>query len=197
MSYINPTVPTFAGLKGLELRIQNLQTYLAANITWINHFFGIADRLTRQAGDQTVVFPAAWMSNNEDPFDCLPNDNYNICFWLAGDVGSISYDDEYSISKDNLVEQDVSLIVFVNLKGISSSVSFNVTRSQCRNELMNVLNVVSGIDATFVAEDYIENDIEDIYKEFSFEAIDNNKKEPPFWAIRVNGKLSFRPDCDA
>jgi len=197
MNYVNPTVPTFTDLKGLELRIQNLQQYLSENITWLTYFFGLIDRLTRKAGDEMVVFPAAWIGNDTDPFDCLPSDKYNFCFWTADDVSEVSYDDESSIRKDNLVTQDVSVIVFVNLKDISSTVSYNVTRSQCRNDLMNVLNAVRGIDATFVAEDYIENDIEEIYREFSFEAIDNNKKELPFWAIRVNGKLSFRPDCDA
>lgn len=197
MSYRNPTVPTFSDLKGLELRIQNLQSYLSANITWIDYFFGLADTLTRQSGENTVTFPAAWISNKEDPFDCLPSDKYNHCFWIAADVADISHADEFAIGKDNLITQDVSLIVFVNLSTISSSVSYNVTRSQCRNELMNDLNAVYGIDATFVPTEYIENDIEEIYREFSFEAIDNNKKELPFWAIRVNGKLSFRPDCDA
>lgn len=197
MSYHKPTVPTFSDLKGLELRIQNFQTYLSNNITWLDYIFGLADILTRQSGEDTVKFPAAWLSNTEDPFDCLPSDKYNTLFFVADNVSSISYSDEYAIKKDNLVEQNISLIVFVNLKDISSSVSYNVTRSDCRNELMNVLNEVSGIDATFVAREYIENDIEEIYNEFSFEAIDNNKKELPFWAIRVNGVLSFRPDCDA
>ncbi len=195
MSYNNPIVPTFTGLKGLELRIQNLQTYLAANITWIEYFFGLADRLTRQSGDETVVFPAAWMANKTDPFDCLPSDVYNFCFWVADDVADVEHSDEFAIRKDNLITQDVSVIFFVNLKDISSTVSYNVTRSSCRNQLMNVLNAVTGIDAAFRVEEYIENDIEDIYKDFSFEAIDNNKKELPFWAIRINGKLSFRPDC--
>ena len=54
---------------------------------------------------------------------------------------------------------------------------------------INLINTARDVD--------IENDIEEIYREFSFEAIDNNKKELPFWAIRVNGKLSYRPDCDA
>ena len=197
MSYKNPTVPTFTGLKGLELRIQNLQTYLAANITWLEYFFGLADRLTRQAGEDTVIFPATWLENKTDPFDCLPSDVYNFCFWTADDVSEVSYSDEFAVRKDNLVTQEVSLIIFVNLKDISSTVSFNVTRSACRNELMNVLNSVMGIDAVFVAKEYIENDIEEIYSEFSFEAIENNKKELPFWAIRVNGELSFRPDCNA
>lgn len=197
MSYHKPTVPTFTGLQGLELRIQNLQTYLAANITWIEYFFGLADTLTRQEGEDTVTFPAAWLSNTEDPFDCLPSDKYNHCFWVAADVSEISHADEFAIGKDNLITQDVSLIVFVDLSTISSPVSYNVTRSQCRNELMRDLNNVYGIDAVFVPEEYIENDIAEIYKEFSFEAIDNNKKELPFWAIRVNGKLSFRPDCNA
>jgi hypothetical protein len=197
MSYVNPTVPTFTGLKGLELRIQNLQTYLSDNITWIEYFFGLADRLTRQSGEDTVVFPAAWIENKTDPFDCLPSDVYNFCFWTAEDVAEIEYADEFAIRKDNLVTQDVSVIFFVNLKDISSTVSYNVTRSACRNELMNVLNSVKGIDAFFRVEEYIENDIEEIYSGFSFEAIDNNKKELPFWAIRINGKLSYRPDCDA
>ena len=197
MSYINPSVPTFTGLKGLELRIQNLQTYLSENITWIEHFFGLVDRLTRQAGDDTVIFPAAWQTNKTDPFDCLPSDVYDFCFWTAADVAEVEYADEYAIRKDNLITQDVSLIVFVNLENISSTANYNVTRSACRNELMNVLNVVKDVDAVFRAEEYIENDIEEIYKEFSFEAIDNNKKELQFWAIRINGKLSYRPDCDA
>lgn len=197
MSYINPSVPTFAELKGLELRIQNLQIYLSENITWIKYFFGLVDRLTRQSGEDTVVFPAAWQANKTDPFDCLPSDVYDFCFWTAGDISEVEYADEYAIRKDNMITQDVSLIVFINLNNISSTVNYNVTRSSCRNDLMNVLNEVKGIDAVFRAEEYIENDITEIYKEFSFEAIDNNKKELPFWAIRVNGKLSYRPDCDA
>jgi len=60
---------------------------------------------------------------------------------------------------------------------------------------MDSLNVMSGIDANFEPKEYIENDMKQIYDGFSIEAIDNQKKELPFWAIRVNGILSFRPDC--
>jgi len=194
MSYVKPTVPIFTGLKNIDLRLQNMAIYLGKEISWLDYSFGLADRITQQR-DEPYIFPAAWMSNTVDPFDCLPNDQYTYSFWLAGDLTSIEYDDIYSVNKIPLIQQDVSVIFFVDLRHVSKSSSYNITRSQCRQDIMDSLNVMSGIDANFEPREYIENDMKQIYDGFSIEAVDNQKKELPFWAIRINGILSFRPDC--
>lgn len=194
MSYVKPAVPTFTGLKNIDLRLQNMAAYIGADITWLDYSFGLADRITQQR-DEPYTFPAAWMSNTIDPFDCMPNDQYTYSFWLASDLTSLEYPDEYSVNKVPLIQQDVSVVFFVDLRHVSKSSSYNITRSQCRQDIMDSLNAMSGVGANFTPTGYIENDMADIYDGFSIEAIDNQKKELPFWAIRVNGTLSFRPDC--
>jgi hypothetical protein len=41
----------------------------------------------------------------------------------------------------------------------------------------------------------VENDIRRIYEGFTYEDKFNIFKELPYYAIRINGTLSFRPGC--
>ena len=194
MSYIKPITPTFLNLKNVEDRIQNIQLYLKDNLSWLEYSFGLVDRLTQQR-DEPYVFPAVYLSNTEDPFDCMPSDIYNYCFWTVEDLAELSYDDEFSIRKDGLVKYEASVIFFLNLAKIATTTAYNVTRSLCRKDIMDAINSMSGVNCFFVPENYIENDMTRIFDGFSVSAIDNIKKQLPFWAIRVNGSLSFRLDC--
>jgi hypothetical protein len=95
-----------------------------------------------------------------------------------------------------MVTTEVHFTVFANLKRIDNVVSQYVTRSKMRQDIINCLsNRISGNFKLIPLRIY-ENDMTQIYSEYSIEQIDNLKKQLPFWAIKVECDLTYIADCD-
>ncbi len=196
MSYALPNNTTLTGLKNLDLRIQNIATYLKSELTWLDYSFGIADRCVEKKNDKDNFYPGVFLSNSVDPFDCMPHDEFNTSFWQVAD----------SIKIDNLSPGDVPMrniefsctvacIFYVDIRKISVSKPFAVTRSEVKQDIFDAFASMYGVDATFNMTEIIDNDFADIYEGYSVTDIDNLKKQLPFYACRVNGILTFTPDC--
>lgn len=197
MSYKTPSVPDFTGLYDIDKHLQELAQYLASQLTWLNYSFGLADRLREVVSESEVrIYPGAYLTNKDDPFDCHPADEYSLAFWTADDLSEVSYDDIYSVKKTPLLTYNVSLIIFANLKLQSTTAVYNELRSQLRNQIINTLNSPSAYKyGIFAMTGIVENDIRRIYEGFTYEDKFNIFKELPYYAVRINGTLSFRPGC--
>lgn len=205
MSYKIPPTPNFTELHDIDKRLQSLAQYLKVNLTWLNYSFGLADRLRKyNSEDKVVIYPGAYVSNTTDPFDCHPSDEYTHAFWIAEDEAEISFSEPNSQKREIFYTYQVAVIFFANLE-LETTQPFNEYRSHKRNEIMSVLSDIRPFtyagativpDCIFTPTGIIENDITKIYEGFTVDAAYNIFKELPYYALRINGLLTFRQDCE-
>jgi hypothetical protein len=95
-----------------------------------------------------------------------------------------------------MITTEVHFTVFANLGRIDNYNSMYVTRSKMRQDIINTLsNKIYG-DFKLIPLRIYENDMTQIYSDYSIDQIDNIKKQLPFWAIKVECELSYVADCD-
>ena len=197
MSYVAPIVPTFNGTKNIERVVQKLQTILASELTWLSYSFGLAERFVSQGESGAYIYPATFITG-QDHYDCLPNDKFKaFSFWRLNDPSELDHSDPNAYERWPYIVSDVDLVIFANISKIDNQTSQYVTRSKMRQDIINTLsNKIPG-DFKLTPLRIYENDMTEIYSDYSIDQIDNLKKQLPYWAIKVNCELRYLPDCSS
>lgn len=194
MSYVAPVVPTFLGLKNIEARVQDMQAIIAANLTWLDYSFGLVDRHVEAGEDKAYAYPAAVMQNG-DPYDCMPNDRHAFSFWKTSDPTTMEYSDPNAYERWPHITVPIDFVVFANINRVDNKLNPYITRSKMRQDILNVLSNKMGGNFKLTPVAIFENDMAEIYSDYSIEQIENIKKQLPYWAIRVECELTFISDC--
>ena len=191
MSYKTPIKPSLS-LKGIDERIQQMQT--AMDMSWLSQAFGLAERYVTSNNGTPFIFPACSEGNKIDPISMMPSDTYEaFCFWVKEPVAGIESLIEYP-NRNPLKTYSISCIFYMDLRRVDTAEVFKVTQCKVREDIYNFFNNVN-VDGKLVYTGSVEDDITQIYKDYSIEQIDNVKKAFPRWAIRLNFDLLIRDDC--
>ena len=198
MSNKAPRIPTFT-LQGIADKIQTLQTTLASNLSWLDYSFGMADRYEKLVNEETHVIPMAFVDNTTDPIDLRPwpYDTYDsYAFWHVEEPGEVLYpNDELkaAIRKYATWEYKVACIIMANPKMIDDS-PFNETKSQLKQDILEVFQNNPDISFTFWITQVFERDITKIFAPYTIEKSQEVLKYP-YVAFRFEGTLQFKQLC--
>jgi hypothetical protein len=193
MSYKTPVIPTLT-LKGLDSKIQTIQTKLASDLSWLSKSFGLADRIVELKNDKPYVYPAVFESNTIDPISLMPSDAYSaFCFWTKTGDSVINPNDNFA-PKNPIIRQNVSCIFYMDIHRIDTVFAYKGTKSKITEDIFNFFNKVN-VSGQLVAKKFTEDDITKVYEGFSLEQLDNKFKMYPRWACRMDFELSYRDSC--
>jgi len=199
MPYKIPNIPTFT-LKGVNDKIQDLQTILGDNLSWLDYSFGLCEHAKRQEGGEIITYPAQWSANKTDYMDLrpFPDDTYSYAFWDIEDPAEVVYNEGMPAGKRKFAHYrySVACIVVVDIKQIDNYFTFNETKSKLREDIVNVFEAKTdmlGFSGTFWITGIYEKDITQIFKGFTINKPDEWKF--PYQAFRIEGQLSFKRAC--
>ncbi len=191
-----PRIPTFT-LKGIDAKIQILQTTLGEELPWLQYSFGKAERHEKEVDGETIVFPTAFIDNTSDPIDLRPNDNYiSYAFWDVIDPGDLIYpeDEQYSVVKYADWEYDVALIIWADVDRIDSG-NKNETKAKMRQDIIDVFETkLIGKNVMFQSGEIFDRNVDQIFLGYNLENKEGLIKWP-FVGFRVNAVIRFNREC--
>lgn len=190
MSYKTPTVANLT-LKGIDKRLQDISSHMTA-LTWLTYAFGLADRSVELRDGDAYIYPACYVSNTQDPINVMPSDNYKaFCFWTKEPEGKFDYN-----KGPARMYYDVSCIFYVNLERVDATANYKETKTKIRQDILTFFNreINKGVGVLRL-KSIIDDDITEVYKDFSVDQIDNRFRMLPKYACRLDFELSFIQDC--
>jgi hypothetical protein len=193
MSYKTPTIATLT-LKGLDAKIQDIQTLMANGLSWLENSFALAERIVEMRSDKPYIYPAVFVANLTDPIPMMPGDAWSsFCFWIRSGDTSFEYKTNFA-PKDPMVKCKVSCIFYMDIKKIDNVLTYKETKSKIVEDILNFFGTLH-FPGMLVPQKFIEDDIVEVFKGFTTDQLDNKFKMYPKWACRMDFELSYRNDC--
>jgi len=191
MSYKTPTVASLT-LLGIDKKCQDISGQMT-DLTWLSYAFGLADRMVELRDEKDYVYPACYISNTKDPINAMPSDLYNaLCFWIKDPEALFNYE-----NNPNRMYYKLSCIFFMCLEKISPYINYKETKTKLRQDIIKFFDEHKDGGAFGVLElvRIIDDDITEVYKEFSIEQVDNRFKMLPKYALRIDFNFAFLLEC--
>lgn len=199
--YKIPNIPTFPQLKGIDLKIQSLQTILSDNLSWLQYSFGICERMKKTVNDEEITIPAGFAANRSDYIDLrpFPDDSWNsYSFWDMEDPADVKYDNtEAQYSKRQFAHYlyNISCIFVIDVNKIDTNYTFKENKSRMREDIADCFETnLIDFDSHFWINQIFERDIEEIFKGFTIEQPERIMKYPLI-AFRFECFLLFKRAC--
>src|SRR5512133_2846219 len=195
MSYAVPINPTSLTLKGLDSRIQSLQTELATDLSWLEKSFGLADRIVETREEKEYIYPAVFESNVADPIQMFPSDSWkSFCFWTKKEISKMNDTSEEPGRRNPVLTYDVSCIFYMDIRRIDNSLTYKETKSKITEDIFHFFDHAK-YKGILQMTQFIEDDITKIWDGYSIDQVDNRFKIYPKWACRLDFQMQFRYGC--
>lgn len=183
---VNPTL--------VDAVIAKIQDGLKAKISWLDYAFGRAERIVKQFDGKNIRIPAIYTGNERQPNEYLelsPDANIgNFSFFWLMDPQKYTW----RPGMPGGFKVPFALIFWFDLREIYSETD-NRNVSAIEAEIIHTLNGGFLIPNGSIRIDTIYTLAENIYKEFSLEAVDNQFLMHPYAGIRFEGSLIFDEPC--
>lgn len=192
MSYKTPIIPSLT-LKGLSRKIQEIQSRLASDLSWLSKSFGLADRIVEYREGAEYVYPAVFEGNTIDPISLMPSDLYqSYCFWVYDD-SEFDTNSDFP-TKNPIITNNVSCIFYMDIRRIDNVMAYAGTKSKIIEDIFHFFNTVN-VSGRLIPVRFIENDITEVFSGYSLDQVDNVFKAYPKWACRMDFEFSYRDAC--
>lgn len=167
--------------------VADMQILLGAKIAWLDHIFGLAERVTRVI-DGRQYNTANVYTGNDNYEQIEPSfDLGNFCFFYLRDPQDFSpYD------KDG-INTPISVIFWYDMRKVSSSPSER-NREAVKAEILSVLRNAHLPNGTFEWSRLYEEP-RNVFADFSYEHIDNQFLMSPFAGFRIDATLHTEIPC--
>ena len=191
-SYANPSVPIPPNAVFVDALIGKLQT-LFGSISWLTHSFGRS--YIKKTNRDGVEFAEPWVyQSNGNYYPVEFNDNLQAMSFFEVGTQTINGDFERNIT--NYYDVELGVIFWVNLSKINSTKGANYyfteeLKRDVRNKLTN--SIPNGV---IVSIDSIQEDIDDIFSNYSFNQL--NQKDffsYPFASFKFNITATIPETC--
>ena len=190
-SYANPTVPIPPNPVFVDVAIAKLQNLLGT-IPWLTHSFGRSYIKTTNRNGEDFKEPWVYKSSGEY-YSIEFNDNLQAMSFF--EVGTQSINGEFERNTSNFYDVDLGLIVWVNLKKIDATkgASYYFTeelKRDVRNKLTNGGSISMKLNINS-----IEEDVDSIYSNYSFDQIDKQFFSYPYAGFKLNLTITIDEEC--
>ena len=191
MAYATPTIPIPPNPVFIDATISELQT-LVGSIAWLTHSFGRAYTKEDMRSGYLTKQPFVYKGSSE----YLPvqfNDNLQAqSFFEVGSQTIVGDFDQFTV---NYYTVPVGLIVWANLKKIDGTKGANYyfaeqLKKDVRDKLRNAMLI-----GARVAISSIDENINEIFSNYTFEQIDRQYFSYPYVAFKFNLELTIEEEC--
>ena len=196
MSNIN--APVIKDPVMLDAVLGSIQQGLVDNLTWLDAAFGRAQRLTRIVQGNRIVTPnvfcGGWNGHGENDYIEVSPDS------KIGNFTFFDIDDPQTIDAgpwDRTITVPFGLVVWFNLTRVYGEAS-NRNTEYLKAQVLRVLNGREGwhLAAGRVTVARIYERVENIYRGYSLQEIDNQFLMHPYGGFRIEGLLMFDELCE-
>lgn len=194
MSVQNPTIPTATNPLGIDLAINDLQSHLDTQLTWLTNGMGRAYRMAKVETNRAAIFlPEVYLGTDQYKyFAATPdNDKQAQSIILAGNRGYPSQ----QLGFYGWKEFDVSIIFNANLKTINSAL---LETDKFTEHL--IIDVENALIRDLLGRSYrltinsVTEEFEEVYAEFDV-SNDRGIQYAPMTHFRFNCTMLLREVC--
>lgn len=167
-----------------------IQDALGANLLWLNHIFGSAERLVKYIDGKRIYSPNIYVGDKEYEQITPDADNIgNYSFFILHEPQELSYD----VGSRVKVKAPFSLVVWFDIRSVESSDERN--KEEVKREILRALR------RTWMREGYfhinrIYETAESIFKEYTLDEIDNQFLMQPYCGFRFTGEIHIEEECE-
>lgn len=174
--------------------ISEINTGLTNHFTWLDRAFGRAERIVKKIDGFTYKLPAYFVGDSVHPNDYIelsPDSNIgNFSFFWMMDPERYTWRPKIRGS----FRSPFALIVWFDLRKVYNS-TYKRDLSSIEAEILNVLNGGFQIKSGRIEIDTVYRLPENIYREFTLDAVDNQFLMHPYAGFRFEGELIFEEPC--
>jgi hypothetical protein len=195
MSVQNPTIPTATQAKGIDAAVNDLQTALSFDLSWLTNGMGRAYRKNKtRSNNVSQYLPMVYLGTNfaNDFFNATPdNDKEGQSIILVGDATPI----EYQTGFYGWLEYPISIIFSANLDTIDSALL--ATEDFTEHLMEDVRDSLRGLlgKSYRLAVTNETREFEDVYSEFDIGVDTTNKAFLPMTYFRFECTMLVKEDC--
>lgn len=199
-------IPTKATPVLLDVILEQINASLKAQLPWINYAFGKSERLRRRKqgtkigafllDKSAIAFPAIYTGVGQQGYiQLLPDErNGNYSFFIIHDPQPI---DNFQRNSFQTFKVKFSWILWYKFTPAIMPANEFRNKELVKLEVINAISSLSNVpDLKRMQVEGIEEDPEAIFREYTFNEIDDQFLMHPYSGIRVNGTLHYRSKCN-
>jgi len=159
--------------------VQNIQKALGAGLTWLDHAFGLAERITRVINGNKYILPNLWVGGNEY-IDLLPDQ-------MRGSF-SFCYLNEPQKQANGRMSAQIEVIIWWDTRSVDAELR---DLERVKSQVLDTLSHVAGAEVVAIYDRPSS-----VYKGFTFDETAAYALMHPFAGIRVSLNAYAEPDCN-
>lgn len=195
MSIQNPTIPTATQAKGIDAHVNDLQTSLSFDLSWLTDGMGRAYKKKKNRSNGVIdLLPLVYLGTaNTNYFTATPdNTKQGQSIIIIGDGTMINQRAGFYA----LMEYDISIIFSANLKLVDATLLLTEDFTEHLMEDVREAIVRNLLGKSYRLEITNETrDFEDVYSEFDVAVGTTNEPLLPMTYFRFDCTMSFQEDC--
>ena len=195
MSQQNPTIPTATQAKGVDAAVNDLQTALSFDLSWLTNGMGRAYRRNKTRSNGASAFlPMVYLGTNfsNDFFNATPdNDKEGQSIIIVGDATHTDFKTGFY----GWIEYPISIIFSASLDTIDSALL--ATEDFTEHLMEDVRDSIRGLlgKSYRVSIDSETREFETVYSEFDISVGNTSKPLLPMTYFRFECTLTVKEDC--
>lgn len=160
------------------------QNYLADELFWLNHSFGLCEHLTDTKDGKKFKSANLYIGRGQYEQIMPCEELGNFCFWILRDTEEI-------LTDTNIVKAPFSLIFWYNVEKVSSSPDER-NREAVKAQILGALKGLKAVDVQFTK---VYERAENVFSDFSYDFTENQYMMFPYAALRIDGTISASIPC--
>ena len=173
-----------------DVAIDEIQTALDNECSWLNTIFGRCERLVKEINGNKY-YTANWHKAGNDYIWIAPDEGLgNFCFFVLDEPTDLENYFAGDVTRSTI---GFSLIVWCDLRTIGEGRDTEAVKE----ELLQILNGRTHLRSGRMTIDKVYERAENVFREFDYDEIDNQFMMHPFAGFRIEGELIVDTLCDA
>lgn len=177
-------IPPNAAL--FDKAVADLQTLFAGELTWLDHAFGICERVTRTIDNKRYNIASVYTGadNYEQIEPCVKLGNF--CFFYLRDP------QEFGRMDKDQVHTPLSIIFWYDMRKVGYPTSRN--REAIKAKILSLVQGAHLPNGTIVGSRIYEEP-KNVFADFSYDYVDNQFLMSPFAGLRIDAVLYADIPC--
>lgn len=172
----------------LDKVVVGVQDSLAAELPWLDHVFGQAERLVKDVEGIRKYTPNIYLGNNEY-LQVLPDESLGShCFFIHDDPVEV----DWARGERSRFTGTLNLIVWVDMRGFDDD---DRNREKVKGQVLKVLNGGLRLRHGHLICTSVYDRAENVYQGFTLDEVDNQFLMAPFCGFRFECSVMFEEDC--
>lgn len=182
-----PTIPQPVEPKLIDVALLEIQAALTDNVSWLNHAFGKAQRLTEVKEKRQVRFPAVYIGK-EDYLKVFPDSHIgNFSFFDVEDGQEVAHMGGRRVQD---YKTKMGLIVWFDFRTVYESDWERRTVENAKSEVIDAIKAMTLVHSQIRMTKTWER-AEKIYRDYTDKEIDNQFLMRPFGGFRIDMDIKY------